>query len=253
MGTHSSDSSANHRARRGPVHRTGERIWPAVSIAVTILAVAAPVALAGLRTIKRADAVTVANAISIRHSDVPTLKQQSNPTTPASDTSGAALTACAGGVPASKAFANTQSPAFVTANDSLTISSETEILPSVALVATDFAAFERPLALTCLHSLLSKELGGEFPKSDKVKTTVARFPSVISGVGKSFGLRFAIVVTVKQGGKSVSVAVYDDVVGFAYGQAEVTLNVQTTLTPPSATLERSLGAALLKRARTALG
>ena len=45
----------------------------------------------------------------------------------------------------------------------------------------------------------------------------------------------------------------DDVVGFAYGQAEVTLNVQTTLTPPSATLERSLGAALLKRARTALG
>jgi hypothetical protein len=249
---HSCDASANHRGRRGPTHRTGERIRPACAIAATILAVAAPVALAGLRTITRADAVSVANAISIRHSDVPTLKQQANPTTPADDSSGAELTACAGGVPASKAFANTQSPAFATASDSITISSETEILPSVALVATDFAAFERPLALTCLQSLLSKALRGEFPKGDKVTTAVSRFPSVISGVDKSFGLRFAIVVTLKQDGKTVSVAVYDDVVGFAYGQAEVTLNVQTTLTPPSTSLERGLGATLLRRAETAL-
>jgi hypothetical protein len=251
----SKHSRADQRPRQ-PQKRTAwllrERPRLACAIAAAVLAVAAPAALAAFRTITRAEAVAVATAISIRHSDLPTLKQQGNPTTPANDTSSAQLTACAGGVPASKAFANTQSPSFVTANDALTINSDTEILPSVALVATDFAAFERPLALTCLHSLLSKELRGEFPKRDKVKTTVARFPSVISGVGESFGLRFVIVVALKQGGKTVSVAIYDDVVGFAYGQAEVTLNVQTTLTPPSKSLERSLGAALLKRAQTAL-
>jgi hypothetical protein len=49
------------------------------------------------------------------------------------------------------------------------------------------------------------------------------------------------------------VSVYDDVVGFAYGQAEVSLNVQTTPAPPSTSLERRLGDALLKRAQTALG
>jgi hypothetical protein len=223
------------------------------AVGLAVLAVGTPVALAAYRTTTRANAVAVATAISLRHSDLPTLKQQSNPSTPQGNSSGAQLTACAGGVPESKAFASTQSPTFVSAGDSITVSSATEILPSLALVAEDFAAFERPRALTCLRSLLGGELRGEFPKTDKVNTTVARVPSVVSGVGKSFGLRFAIVVHVKQGTTTVAVAVYDDVVGFAYGQAEVTLNVQRTLAPPSASLERRLAALLLKRARTAIG
>jgi hypothetical protein len=146
--------------------------------------------VAAIRTIKRPEAVAVAKAVSIRHSDLPTLKQQNNPNTPANSSSEAQLTACAGGVPESEAFASTQSPAFVNANDALTVSSATEILPSVALVAKDFAAFERPLALTCLHDLLTKALRAEFPKGDSVKTSVARLAPVVPGVGESFGLRF---------------------------------------------------------------
>ena len=44
-----------------------------------------------------------------------------------------------------------------------------------------------------------------------------------------------------------------DDVGFAYGQAEVSLNVISTTTPPSSPLETRLALLLVARARAAIG
>src|SRR5579862_228719 len=79
-----------------------------VSVALGLLATAA----LGARTVTRAQARAVANAISLRHSDLPSLTQTNNPVTPQQLQVENKAIACAGAVPLSKAFANTQSPLF---------------------------------------------------------------------------------------------------------------------------------------------
>jgi hypothetical protein len=232
-------------------NRPWTRRTAAVALAVVMLG--APAALAAIRSITRADALAVANAISLRHSDLPTLKQEPNPDTAQDKQSAAALDKCVGGVPESEAFANTQSDNFVSANQAVEISSTTEILPTTALVAQDFAALERPLALTCVLNQLGASLRASLPKTDKATSTVARIPSVVPGVAQSAAIRLEIIVAVPKGKSTVKVPIYSDVIGFPYGQAEISMSVQQTLTPPPASLERRLAGLLLARAQAAIG
>jgi hypothetical protein len=60
-------------------------------------------------------------------------------------------------------------------------------------------------------------------------------------------------VSVRDGTSTVTVPVYVDQIGFADGQAEVTLEVQSTSVKPSASLERRLAGLLVTRARAAIG
>jgi len=63
----------------------------------------------------------------------------------------------------------------------------------------------------------------------------------------------AIVASVKTNGKTVSVPLTADFIGFGWGQAEVTVSVLTSLAPPSTSLESKLDAILASRARAAIG
>ena len=58
---------------------------------------------------------------------------------------------------------------------------------------------------------------------------------------------------VAQGGKTVTLPVYADEIGFSDGQAEVSLVLNSAVTPPSTSLERRLAAVLVARARATLG
>jgi hypothetical protein len=236
----------------------GSRILRACLVApllVVLIALAAQAAFASARSITRSDATAVAAAISLRHSDVPTLKQQSNPVTPQEQRLAAQATSCAGGVPPSEAYANTQSPGFVSAaQPSVAVASGVGILPSASLVAKDFAAIERPRALRCLTSEFTSALSPSLPKGDKVtKAAATRLPSVVAVNGATFEIRMVFDVSVREGTSTVSVPVYADQIGFADGQAEVTLDVQTTSVKPSASLERRLAGLLVTRARAAIG
>jgi hypothetical protein len=231
------------------------RSWTrrAAALGLALVVLGAPVALASIRTVTRAEALAVANAISLRHSDLPTLKQEPNPNTAQDKRGTAALTKCVGGVPGSEAFANAQSDNFVSADQAITISSSTEILPTTALVAKDFAALERPQALTCVLDQLGATLRASLPKTDKATSTIARIPSVVPSVAESAAIRLKINVAVPKGTSTVNVPIYSDVIGFAYGQAEISMNIQQTLVPPSASFERQLAARLLTRAQAAIG
>ena len=232
----------------------GWRTAALAALLVVLLGLVADVTLASPRTITRSQATAVATAISLRHSDLPGLKQEANPITAQQQRLTAQATACAGGVPASEAFANTQSPAFVSSGQSVTVVSGTEILPSAALVAKDFAAVTRPHALTCLLSELTSSLHASLPKGDKVTSaTAARIPSVVSGIADTFAIRITFAVTVREATTTVSVPLYADQIGFTDGQAEVDLEVQTTVIKPSASLERQLAGLLVARARSAIG
>ncbi len=209
----------------------------------------------GARTVTRKQALAVAGAISLRHGDLPALRQSPNPVTPQQIRTEGKAIACAGAVPLSEAFANTQSPIFeATGAPLLALNSGTEILPSTALVAKDFAAIERPRALPCLLAEIESGLRATLPSGARLTNARAvRLPPVVSGMPDAFALRMSVDVRVTQGGATMTVRVYADDIGFADGQAEVSLTLDTTVAPPPTSLERRLAALLVTRARAALG
>jgi len=233
---------------------TRGRVALAVSVALVTLAAGAAAAFALPATITAAQAPAVAAAISIRHADLPTDQQKSNPITPQELQQDATLTKCVGGVPVSEALANTQSPNFLSASGgSVTINAGTEILPSTALVATDFAAITGTHGLPCLLRQLRGELIGKTPKDETVKSFASRRPQVAEGIAKAFAYRFTVIVTQTKSTTTLILPIYVDVIGFAYGQVEVSLSIEAVGSKPPAALERRLAALLVARAKTAIG
>jgi hypothetical protein len=226
----------------------------ATVVLIAVLAVGVASAFASTRTLTRSDARAAAVAINLRHVDLPSLAAHSDPITAQQRRFSTQLTACLGGVPDSQAYAEVQSPTFTgSGSSSLTVSSSTEILPSAALVAKDLAAVAGAKGIPCLETQLGSELRASLAKGDTLQIHGGRVPAVVSGSDGAFALRFDVVVDLKQGKTSFPVRVYYDTIGFAYGQAEVGLDVLSTSTKPSTTLERRLGAILLARARAAVG
>ena len=230
------------------------RLAAATAAAALLTAVGVDGALAAPKTISHAGATAIATAVNLRHSDLATLKQQSNVVTPADRRSGATLDACIGETPPGKFYADVLSPNFVGPSpDQLTISSETEILPSPALVASDLAAIRRPKALSCLENSLGKALVSSAPKGSTFKISVGRLSARLAGTDGVAAVRVTAVFKIKQGSTTVTVPAYIDDVGFAYGQAEVSLDVISTTAPPSAELETRLAVLLVDRAHAAMG
>jgi hypothetical protein len=228
-----------------------------ITAAALVLAYGASAAAAAPapRSLTRSQARAVASEFLLRHSDLPTLTQQPNPQTAQDRELSARASACAHGVPTSRSYANPQSPAFVSSTEpTVAIASGVEILPSRALVATDFHAIEQSRALPCLLAELDTQLRTTLPASDKVGTgAIKRLPGVMSGIEQSFALRISFPVAVKSGTTTSTTVLYFDQVGFGFGQAEVSFEVQSNGVVPSSSLERRLGGVLLARARAALG
>jgi hypothetical protein len=223
-------------------------------LVASLLAAGADAALASRRPVTPAEAVAVATAISIRQADVPKLEQRRNPVTAQETVQNTQLTACIGGVPDSEALANTQSPNFVTSSGtSVTLSSGTEILPSTELVAKDLAAVTGPHGLPCILKQLRGELVGKPPKGETVTSYASRLAPVVSGADSAFADRFTVVVTVVRKTTTLILPLYVDVIGFAYGQAEISLTVEAVGAKPSMALEHRLAGLLLARARVAIG
>jgi hypothetical protein len=226
----------------------------AVLLAAAAGTIAAAPALGSHRTLTRAKAHAAAVAINLRSSDLKSLAAQSNPITASQRRFSAQLTACLGGVPNAKAYALAQSPSFTgSGSTALTVSSTSEILPSAALVAKDLDAIKGAKGIPCLQAQLGTQLKASLAKGDTLAIHGAPLPAVVTGGDGAFALRFDVEVHIKQGRASVSLPIYYDTIGFAYGQAEVGFDVLSLRTKPSATLERRLGASLLARARAAIG
>ena len=217
------------------------------------LACAATATASSAQTITRSQAAGVAAAIGLHHGDLPTLVASPNPITAQERVQEAQLSACDGSVPASGAWAQAQSPSFdqpSSAQAVTSISSSTRILPTTQLVARDLATAEGPRELPCVRKELTTVLEASLGKGNSVSLSGQRAAPVIAG---TFTLRFTATLDLKQGATRVKVPLYADVIGFAYGQAEVSLNVVQSGARPSAAFERRLAGVLLARAKGALG
>jgi hypothetical protein len=237
------------------IRGTSARVAALFGVSLAAAALTAAAAVASAHMITRGDAAAVAAAISLRHGDLPGTKQEPNPVTPQERQLGARATSCAGGVPPREAYANTQSPDFVSGagGSSETVASSVEILPSASLVTRDFTALARPRALTCLLSELESAVEPSLPKGSKLVSSAAtRMPPVVVA-SRSFDVRMTFLVSMREGLTTVEVPVYVDQIGFADGPAEVSLELQTAPVPPSGSLEHRLATLLLARARAAIG
>ena len=167
----------------------------------------------------------------------------------------AQLSRCIGATPDSAALAKVQSPNFDSpGGGSTSVGSTAIIQASAATVAGDLKAITAPKALHCLASQLSSTLQAALAgKATLLSLHGSKIQSVVSGSDGTFAFRFAFVLAVKQGTTTVKLPAYGDFVGFAWGQAEVSLSIESEFSPPSTALERQLAARLLERARAAIG
>ncbi len=225
-----------------------------MTLVVAALAVGGGVALAAHRTVTRQQAKTVAAAIVLRHGDLPSYAQSPNPATAQEERLSAQLSKCTGATPDSAALAKVQSPNFDSpGGGSISVGSTALIQASAATAARDLKAVAAPKALNCLESELSSTLQATLAgKATLLSLNGSKIQSVVSGSDGTFAYRFAFVLGVKQGKKTVKVPAYADFVGFVWGQAEVSLSIESD-SPPSATLERRLAGLLGARARAAIG
>ena len=226
-----------------------------MAVVAAALAAGGGVALAAHKTITRQQAKTVAAAIVLRHGDLPSYTQSPNPVTPQEERINAQLSKCIGATPDSAALAKVQSPNFDSpGGGSISVGSTALIQASAATVAHDLKAVTAPKALKCFASQLTSTLRAALAgKATLLSLNGSKIQSVVSGSDGTFAFRFAFVLGVKQGKKTVKVPAYADFVGFVWGQAEVSLSIESEFSPPSAALERQLAARLVARARAAIG
>ena len=113
-------------------------------------------------------------------------------------------------------------------------------MPSTALVATDFRAVEqRQGAAVPGQPSSRRSCARACPRADKLGAGVAtRLPPVVAGVTQSFAVRIAFPVRVPTGKKTTTVALYFDEAGFAWGQAEVSFELQSTGVEPVTSFEK---------------
>lgn len=225
------------------------------ALALSALVAGAGVGLAAHRTVTRQDAQAVAAEINLRHSDLPSYAQHADPITAQEKRLNAQLSKCIGATADSGALAKVQSPSFVSpGSTSINVGSSAEIQRSAATVASDLRAIMAPRALRCLESQLSSQLRASLGSQGRLLSLSGRsVPSPVSGSDGTFAYSFTFVIGVKQGKQTVKIPAYGDFVGFAWGQAQVSLSIETELASPPAALERQLAARLVSRARAAIG
>ncbi len=227
---------------------------------LTVAAVVAGggVALAAHGTVTRQRAPAVAAAISLSYLPVPsssTTDDLRHPITP--DHIGAALGQCLGAGTNNRALAEVVSPTFIVFSPRYVMAASTvAIQPSQGQVANDLTAISSPKALGCLKRHASSAIRSSFtdpvcggPTAALFSLTAVKIPSLVSGSDGTFAYRFRFVTGCKHG---LTYLAYADYVGFAWGQAEVTLTVETNNQPPPGALERQLAALLFSHARRAI-
>jgi hypothetical protein len=222
-----------------------------------LCAALAAVASASVRTVTRAEARSVASAIALRHSDLPSFEQTpAHPFTTQRRALSAKESACAGTVPLSTAYALALSPGFVSGGSMA--ESATVVFPTAAWQARDLAADAGPRVVPCALAYQKASLSNP-PNGESVSAIrVVRLPATAPVV---YAIRATYVLSGPPGAdaaalhsaRAVRVAVYTDGLTIPYGQADVGLTVTTFGEPPAPAFEQHLADVLYARAKATLG
>lgn len=195
--------------------------------------------------VTKAHASAYAHAVNLRAADVPGLAFVSAETETAKGGFATELTRCGGALPGTQAgsihsarFTRGSGPGLET------VKSGVQVVASAAVAARNVAANQSAGVRACFARAV-RSLG---PAPD-LHVAISSLPTRLAGVEASFGLRIGVVSTPP---RERPFRVYQDILGFASGPAEIALTTTRTRvsgTTPSAS-ERRLLSLLYRRAST---
>jgi hypothetical protein len=129
------------------------------------------------------------------------------------------------------------------------ISSDVTVATSVGAADRLLATLQRPEVRHCLAHVMTRSLGRtSIHNAYWGPVAVYALPVKAPGSNGRIGLRIAM--TVKIPANEVTLPVYVDVLGFAWGSAEIALTATSLTQPVPASVENQLLATLVARARS---
>lgn len=205
------------------------------------------------RSPTKTQALAFARAVNLTVADVPGFKAspEQHHQTAVEKQRERELVSCAGGaVSAGEGLASVSSPDFKLERDvlDLSVNSEVSVAQTPALAAKALATIRG----THFRECLSRYLNLLFHAQSRSGTTVGPISIVqgtppAPGATGSFGWRITATITAR----GVKLPFYQDMLGFVYGSAEVSLTSSGALRPFPAAIEQQLFLLLLKRAKSA--
>jgi hypothetical protein len=189
----------------------------------------------------------VASAINLTRADMRGYTPSPNPSS-GPDSQAAALAQCAGATPLSQQLVDVSGEDFSRGSGlrSQQASSDVTVMPTVALVARDFAALASARGQACLRTYLTRVVVKSNPSSVKLVggVTLTQLPiGSLRGVTRSVGLRIVVTEAVQR----VRIPVYIDAIALASGRLEVSLSTFSIQAAFPASEERRLLAVLAAR------
>jgi hypothetical protein len=198
----------------------------------------------------RAQALAFARAVNLTAADIPEARISKRERKSASGDK-REFERCVGGPWSKHKLADVGSPPFLRGREL-----ETERIGSDVTVATSAGAADHVLATLqraqvrhCLAHLMTRTLGREAIRN-AYWGPVAVYSLPVRALGSSGRIGLRIATTVNIPVSEVTVPVYVDVLGFAWGPAEIALTAMSITQPVPAGVEHQLLSVLVARARS---
>jgi hypothetical protein len=200
----------------------------------------------------RAQALAFARAVNLTAADIPEGRVSKKDRKPKSNPGGRReFETCVGGPWSEHNLADVQSPQFLRGQELETerISSDVTVATSMGAADHVLATFQRADVRHCLARLMTRTLGRTaIPNAHWGPVAVYALPMQAPGSGGRVGLRIAMTVNIPA--NEVTLPAYVDLLGFAWGPAEIGLTAISVTQPVPAEVERQLLSTLLARARS---
>jgi hypothetical protein len=198
----------------------------------------------------KAQALAFARAVNLTLADVPEgrISKKERGSGPGSPRESAH---CIGGLLNQHKLADVQSPRFLRGHEleSEWIGSDVTVATNVGAAGHLLATLQRPDVRHCLAHVMTRSLGRTTIRNAYWgPVAVYALPVQAPGSASRIGLRIAMTVNIPA--NEVTVPAYVDVLGFAWGPAEIALTATSLTQPVPASVENQLLSTLVARARS---
>jgi hypothetical protein len=216
--------------------------------ATTVHPSQAPGAMANPLT-KKNEAIAFARAVNLTAADVPGFTAAKRQHETAAEKRGEReMVRCAGALSTNEKLVEISSPKFKRGHEipEVDVSSEVSVARTPALAKKELAAIRSPHARTCASRYLDRLFKGkEFRGASISPVSISSGTPPAPGTTGSFAWRIEVRFTVH----SIQIPLYLDILGFVYGQAQVSLFSTGIATPLPAVIQERLFSLLVQRAK----
>jgi hypothetical protein len=232
-------------------HSTTVTIARAATIAGTATSAANASGASGgpAKPLTRRQAIVFAHAVNLTAADVPGFTViPREPETAAGKGLEREMVRCAGALSSNEKLVEVNSEKFKRGREmsEVDVSSEVSFARTPALAVRELEALSSAQARTCVSRYIDRYFKGEeFRGASISPVTITSSTPSAPGTTGSFGWQISIMITARH----IQIPFYIDILGFVYGQAQVSLFSTGVPTPLSSGIQQRLFSLLLERAK----